>query len=72
MNLTFQILIGFFFPMCLRLVNTFDTGEWHIRSWALGINPDVSYGTIWSNVIKRPFFAGGIDEKSERRKQSIL
>lgn len=35
---------------------------------ALGINPDVSYRTIWSDVMKKYFFAGGIDEESERRK----
>lgn len=42
--------------------NTFDIGERQIHLSALWINPGISYGTIWSSVIKSPFFfAGGID-----------
>lgn len=50
--------------------NTFDAGERQTHLSAPWINPDISYGTIQSNVIKGPFFAGGT-EKGPRKKETV-
>lgn len=54
--------------------NTFDVGERQIHLSAPWINPDISYGTIQSSVIKDPFFPGGTERgpRKRRRKQCSL
>lgn len=56
----FPLPFFFFFPHAsmvhLSEENTFDIGERQIHLSALWINPGISYSTIWSSVIKSPFF----------------
>lgn len=54
--------------------NTFDTVERQIHLSAPWINPDISYGTVQSSVIKGPFYAGGTERgpRKKRRKQRRL